>query len=350
MNVKSVSYWFSDNWVWALSPSCAVVAILAGVPFFSVPFLIWLALSLIWVMSCAFTPLRTYIGPTRYYYQAARLGQKGRFQECLGLITRFIRRHPRDGDGYRLRALALYGSGRHEEALAEADRAVHWKRRWQSLMIRGQILGALGCTPEALADLEGSCRLKEHPFTRMLIGQAYVSLRQLDTAVEILKRSTKSVKYSVTFMGLGDCYRFLGRAERAEAEYYTAIEIARREALWGSSSLSVAAYCLAQLSKDGEAIDAAGIALEKNDSDALALWTKALVNVRQGETDRAEVTLKQMLLISPMPVIGALVDPQFTPLLAEKRFRELLAWALGGQRQIVERVRARMQVESGDAS
>ena len=333
MNVKSVLNWFSDNCVWALSPCCAVAAILVGVPFLSVPFFIWLAASLAWVMSCYFTPLRSYVGPARYYYQAGTLGQQGRFQECLDLVTTFLRRHPRDGHAYGLKALALAGLGFYEEALADADRAVSLKRHGKTLMVRGQILSWLGCHIEALSDLEASYRLRENPWTRFLMGTQYAALRQLDTALAIFSRSTRSVKDSMTYLCLADCLRLLSRTEEAEAAYREAETKARREVKSGRPSESHLAYSLAQLSQNLEAIDAAAAAIERDDSDTMALGAQALTNVRRRETDAAEAKLRRMLLISPLAVIGALMDPQFTPLLSEKRFRELLAWALGAQRQ-----------------
>jgi hypothetical protein len=93
--------------------------------------------------------------------------------------------------------------------------------------------------------------------------------------------------------------------------------------------------------RDLEAIDAAAAAIERDDRDTLALCAQALANVRRRETDAAEAKLSRMQLISPLAVIGALMDPQFTPLLSEKRFRELLAWAIGAQRQARARVLAR---------
>ena len=53
-----------------------------------------------------------------------------------------------------------------------------------------------------------------------------------------------------------------------------------------------------------------------------------------------EYTFRQLLAVKPAELVVALTDPQFTPLLDEKRFRELLAWALGAQRQARERVLA----------
>jgi len=63
--------------------------------------------------------------------------------------------------------------------------------------------------------------------------------------------------------------------------------------------------------------------------------------MRRGDRDQLEEYLRRLLNVRPASAVEALIDPDFTPLLAEKRFRELLAWALGAQRQARERVLAR---------
>jgi tetratricopeptide (TPR) repeat protein len=249
MNVKSVTYWLSENWVSTVSPMIAFVAILAGIPFLSGPFFLWLGLSFVWVFACFFSPLRIYVAPARHYYQAGKLAENRRFRESLALVTRFLRRHPRDGHAYGLKALALAGLGRTGEALAEAARAVSLKRHGQTLMVRGQILSWLGCHVEALSDLEASHRLRENTWTRFLMGTQYAALRQLDTALAIFSRSTRSLKNSMTYLCLADCLRLLARMEEAAAPYRKAEEKARREVKSGRPSESNLAYSLAQLSQ-----------------------------------------------------------------------------------------------------
>ena len=334
MNLKFVWQSFTDYHKWALALALIVVAGMTGVSF-----LLGLSvLVLVGVTISYLEPLRASLGPARSYYRAARLGRKGRFRECLETTASYLEGHPRDGRAYELRALALTGLGRHEEALSDADRGVSWKRRWQGLMIRGQNLLFLACPSAALEDLEASYKIRAHPYTRMLMGQVFASLRRMDTATNILERSTRSVRFSLTFASLADCYRLLGDHDRAQKTYREAAKKARREVSSGMPCASVLAYCLAQLLHDEEAAAAINAALERDSRDALAHRTEALLSLRRGDVDVVETTIRQMLLISPQSAVSTLFDPQFTPLLRENRFGLLLAWSLGAQRQIVERV------------
>ncbi len=62
--------------------------------------------------------------------------------------------------------------------------------------------------------------------------------------------------------------------------------------------------------------------------------------MRRDDRDQVGEWFTRLLGVHPASAVNALMDPEFTPLLTEKRFRELLAWALGAQRQARERVLA----------
>jgi tetratricopeptide (TPR) repeat protein len=110
--------------------------------------------------------------------------------------------------------------------------------------------------------------------------------------------------------------------------------------LHGSEGLLACA--LAQLGRWDDADRHINSTLKRNPADALALYAEALCAKEDGDYGQLEATLKKMMpLNSGSHVVDALTDAQFTPLLAEKRFPELLAWALGAQRQARECVLAR---------
>ena len=225
-------------------------------------------------------------------------------------------------------ALAVFGLTRLEEALAFADRAVVLKKRWQGLMIRGQTLLALNCPGVALQDLEASHKIRAHPYTKMLMGQAFASLRLMDTAIEILKRSTASVRFSGTLLGLAQCYRLVGQRDRADTVYEKAARKARQESS-GMPCGSILAYTLVQLSRDTEAEEAANAMLAKYERETLALSTLAHLDLRRGDADSAEQNVRRMLLISPQSAVGVLATAITSRYSAKSASGNSLAGRLG---------------------
>jgi len=306
VNVKFVWQSLTELRLWFLA---LLLLIAAGATQVSV--LVGLGVVLLVVVSLSYLEFfRVRIGPARSYHQAVRLVRKARCQEAVELASRYTNRRQRDVQGWEARALAVFGLGRLEEALGFADHAVSLKRRWQGLMIRGLILRYLACPDAALEDFESSYRIRAHPYTKMLMGGAFASLRRMDTAVKILQRSTRSVRLSLTFLGLAGCYRLMRDNYRAVKAYEQAAGRARREVSSGAPCASILAYSLAQLSKNAEAEDAANAALKRNDRDTMALSTQALLSVRRGDLDAVESTIRRTLLISPQAAVGVLCDPQ----------------------------------------
>lgn len=285
--------------------------------------------------------IRSAIGPDRDYFKGASLIVAGKPAEALELSREYRLRTPQTGLSGELAGMALDALDRREEALAEADRAVRTKKRWQGLMIRGGILLRMSLPAEALRDLEESYLLGGNLIARWQIGAAFLSLRRLDDADRILEWSKRVMKYSFVSLAAAECQRLLGNHQRAHEYYFDTEERARREIESGKPHEAILAYSLARMGRDAAAIETADEALERNPGDVLALTAHALVNVLRGEAPLALVNLRRLMLIDPQQVAGALTDPQFTHLLTEPRFRELLAWALGAQRQTRERLRER---------
>lgn len=285
---------------------------------------------------------RTRLGIRRDYWRSTYAAKSGRMQEALEHATRQTDRRPNDARGWEARALALYGSVRLEEALACADRSLEIERSWRGYMIRGLVLAALGAGNGAAADFKESLRYWRHSHVEIALARISVAERRLNEALRILARANRrGRKWSIGLLAVADVHRLLGNTEEVQRRFRLALKRADREIAAGMPAHSVRAYCLAQLNREAEAVKAAGAALELAGRDPFALLVKMLLNVRSGEHDLAEETLRKMLFVSPSSVVGTLTDPQFTPLLTEGRFRNLLAWALGAQRDILERLRVR---------
>jgi tetratricopeptide (TPR) repeat protein len=235
--------------------------------------------------------------------------------------------------------------GRYDEALRETDRALALERRPETLDLRGRLLFRAGAHAEALADGEAALELNARlPAARDLVGTLLLTDRRLDRAVELMASGRLGQKTAASRFILAEAYRLRGDHDLARkcyeqaaklAPFYVKFDPRRSEGIW--------ACALAQLGRWKEADRRIRETLERNPSDTTALYARALRENETGEFDALEETLKEMLLASlGVEVAGALTDPQFTPLLAEKRFRELLAWALGAQRQARERVLTRL--------
>jgi tetratricopeptide (TPR) repeat protein len=283
---------------------------------------------------------RTRVGFRKDLWKSIYAVKSGRLQEGLDYAEKHISRRPNEAQGWEAKAVALWTLGRLEEALACADRALRIARTWRGYMIRGQILSFLGSNGAAVSDLEESLRFWRHANVEIAKGAALVAQRRLDDALRVLLRAGRwGGRWSTGYSALGDAYRLRGDKTMAQEAYRSGVRRARREIAAGMPMHSTLGYCLAQLGQEADAADAAGDGLRFAEQDTSCLRTQTLLNVGQGELGWAEQKLHKMLLIAPGSVVETLTDPQCTPLLSERRFRELLAWALGAHRQMVRRLR-----------
>ncbi len=178
--------------------------------------------------------------------------------------------------------------------------------------------------------------------SRQLLAIALIASRRLDAAMAVLKGERRGWKNSGYYMILGEAYRLIGRADLGHEAYRQAEKRATTEAGCGlRGSAAVAAYARAAQAKIQEADITAADALAEDPENIVALYARSLVERQRGDRDAVASTMTQLLRLCPSQVAAGLTDPDFTPLLSEKRFRELLAWALGAQRQTREQVRVR---------
>ena len=66
---------------------------------------------------------------TAYYFRALAYNRIESFRLALEDIQTYVQRHPDDPDGYRERALASYGTGNKDGALADLDKALRGYRK-----------------------------------------------------------------------------------------------------------------------------------------------------------------------------------------------------------------------------
>src|SRR6185503_1044096 len=87
--------------------------------------------------------------------------QSGQFADAERLIGEALLVNPKSADGWYNRGCALQALHRHEEALANFDRAIGINPRYDEALInRGVTLSALERDGEALASLDAAIKLK----------------------------------------------------------------------------------------------------------------------------------------------------------------------------------------------
>jgi tetratricopeptide (TPR) repeat protein len=300
--------------------------------FIRVGFFIWLRL------------LSTF-GKRREFYRGTLDLLAGRLSEAEDCLRGHLQRYPDDACARTALAGALAAQMRHEEALAEADLALADDGRPEALYCHGSILSAIGDTDAGADEMEAALAKKPRMVaSRQLLALALIALRRLDAAIAILNRERRGWKNSGYYVILADAYRLIGRSDLAHEAYREAKKRASTESACGlRGSLPVAAYALAAQAKLLEADITAADVLAEDPENILALYARSLVERQRGDWDAVASTMTRLLRLAPPQVVAGLTDPDFTPLLAEKRFRDLLAWAFGAQRQTRERVRARTE-------
>jgi len=261
--------------------------------------------------------------------------------KALELCHQYMKRNPHNPEAWYLSTWALMSLGRFGDLVPFADRAIVLNAPIETRLMRGIAFYFLGLHDNACDDFsELDLQNKLPSQARMCFGAALVSLRRLDAAVDVLKEAARLGVGRETSLHLGEAYRLLRRPAEAQAAYTTAAQSAYRMAGDKPECQGLLAYCLARLGQWDNAEAVARFVLSTAGQNTVALGTLVLVGLARDSRDQTYTALEQLLAARPSGALGALLDVDLTPLLAEKRFRELLAWALGAQRQARERVLA----------
>ena len=287
--------------------------------------------------------VRSLTGPRRRLYRGMLRSLDGRLEGAAEALVAYEKDYPDDNRAPGVRSAVLVRQHRYEDALLQAEGAVDIRRTPEALITKAQCLALLGAYEEALAEAQVAFAMKPDLFAASHIpGAALVELRLLDEAISLLQGERRNRRTAASLFTLAEAYRLRGsKADSIKAYEQTVklmplniiFRIVPNEGLW--------ACALAKLGNLDKAEKRATATLRADPTDLLGLHARALIEMRRGDRDQLEEYLRRLLNVRPASAVEALIDPDFTPLLAEKRFRELLAWALGAQRQARERVLAR---------
>ena len=288
-------------------------------------------------------PLRVMarIGPRRELYAATLASMGGKLDEAWESASLYQDRYPADSRALYLKAQIRWRQQALEDAMDLADSAVELEPTAEAYLTRSTVWLFLGDYREVLADAVAA--LAANPkltAAQVLRGAALIALRRLEAALECLRGQGGGAYRSLLGMQLGEAYRLLGDREAERAAYEGVLRWAPSERRRGLFADTMEAYALAQLGRREEAEAEAKRALARNEGDSMVLHARAVMAARASDSDAAFEALRGFLPQGASGLVEALMDPLFTPLLAEGRFRELLAWATGAQRQRLERVRA----------
>jgi len=269
---------------------------------------------------------------------AAWLMTKRRYEEALSWCRRYTNRRPNDPAGWIASCHAFWNLGRLEDAVEDANRAVELRGGDYAKMLRGILYCTFGLHAEAVEDLTANPHRKE---TLLYLGNSLCCLRRLDEAIAALLEAAGQSSRADEFLQLGEAYRLRGSMAEATVAYALATELARAGKTISAKPGATLAYCLVRTGGTDEAEDVAEAALRDDPKDAITLHALALVANARVDADGARDFIARMIAARPDSGIWAFRDRDFTPLLEERRFRELMAWAIGGQRQTRSRVLAR---------
>jgi len=277
----------------------------------------------------------SHVGRRSSLYRGHRLFLQGRYSDALDSFRAYSSADPEESKGLIAQSAVLNRLRRYEEALAVAESAVVKGRSAEALSARAASLLSLGTADLALVDLEAARELNPRVMGgHILAAAALIKLRRLDEAIALLETEGFQRRTAASRLLLGEAYRLRDMAERASTAYKAAVKLAPITAGFDMAmGHGIWACALAELEKTDDAADHAEIALDLEPSNSVALYARALVELRRENLERLYATLAELIIAHADSTLSALTDPEFTPLLAEKRFRDLLAWALGAQRQ-----------------
>jgi len=287
--------------------------------------------------------LRSIFGKRRELHRGIGRFFDRRLEEALDAFRRHHEQFPDDPEALHWQSAVLVEWNQLDAALELADEGIAMNPTASGLMQRSELLLTMACDELALADAVEASRLDPSaPALAYVKGAALISLRRPDEAIAALRAERLARRTVFSRYALGDAHRLRSELTEAEKAYRQAAKLApafvrldphRSDGPW--------ARALAQVGWFEHAQRHIAKALAKLPNDPSALYARAICEQAADDRDALAATMSDLLKVRPTAVAGALADPQFTPLLAEKRFRELLAWALGAQRQTRERVLGR---------
>ncbi len=275
------------------------------------------------------------------WYRAVLKGGAGHWDESREALARYEQRNPHDPMIPMRRAYDLIRTGHYEDAMTEVERSLSWRRTAESLAVRGQVYLACGGTDSALADFRSSLELNaKNPYIEVMVGAALVEKRQLKQAIDTIKSAERgALRYTSATFHLANAYRLSGAQEETAKAWRETRTTARRDL---SADIVVSepilGCALAQLGKLDEAEKVLRSALENGADRATTLYGLALLAYRRGLLDAAEDAFQELISFRPHLAMSTLMDPLFTPLLTEARFRQLLGRALDERNRLLQRV------------
>jgi tetratricopeptide (TPR) repeat protein len=288
--------------------------------------------------------LRARLGGSTDFYRGMLHAVGGRSAEAAEAFSRYHQTHSDNPRGWEGLALAMLLSRRYEEALDAADRAIQMGRTRVGLWIKGHVFLEVGAGGEALSAFEACVSERPKlPFIETFIGNALIQLRRLEDAKKVLQSQNGRRNIPHTAFALGEAYRLSGISDAALKAYEAAARAAATIEVSPNPlrDRALLACALAEAGRLKEAEEAAQSALAADPFNPQALYAQALIEKQRGDLPGLQATLDRMLEASPPQVVFTLGDPEFTPLLADERFRRLLGRAWLEQNRLLERIRQR---------
>jgi len=280
----------------------------------------------------------------RDFQEAVWQSVRGELQESLATLDRYEAKTGADPETSAQRAFVLLLMNRLPEAALEAERSLAIARTATGLSARGQVLLAAGDAATARPDLEQAVQLGSKMWwIRINLAAAFVEHRHLDTAIAVLRGANRGAYRSASgALLLGDCYRLLGRQKQARQGYKEASRLAMLMPDNIPSGRGELGCAQVHLGRPDEAERSLLSALEHDVAAVQALYGLALLAQSRGDDDEIASALERLLALRSHKVVSALMDPLFTSLLSQDRFRELLTRAIAARDAVRREVLSRI--------
>jgi tetratricopeptide (TPR) repeat protein len=228
------------------------------------------------------------------------LAQSGQVESAKAVLARLSTMTPESTEAHYDLGLLLLNGNRYEDAVREFGRAVQldpanaqYSLRLAETLILWKRYGTALEFLNAVKDRFGTL-----PDFRYKLGLTYYSLHQFQPAIALFEQLAKEQPDSdANHFFLGNCYGALGKLEKAEPEYRTAIRLQPKNA-----SYHVA---LAQVLRNigdehvDEAIEHLQNAVSVDPADIQAKHELALCYITKGELKKAASLLEEVVAKQP---------------------------------------------------
>jgi tetratricopeptide (TPR) repeat protein len=271
-----------------------------------------------WVVLFCTCSLWTWLRWRRTHSRVKRLWDAGKPIEARRLAAEACAKRPNDFFMWVLASGTHVALNDFRAALICAQRAVDIHKSDCSMVNRAYVLFLLGALDDSL-ESAGESRTPAARLVRLCI---FHTLRRPDRVRTELAQLSVSQDATLRYVIAGSL-RQLGELELAKDAYSDAVTLARAK-----PSRPLLACALAKAGDYAEAEEHATLAMDSPRADGATIYALLCCQHHRHDLDSAWRSALALALRNPFLAIDALSDPELSPLMSDRRFRELFVACL----------------------